>query len=527
MDFAVPDGTPVVAARGGLVVDLAMGYTEGALDPALDGKANVVRIEHDGPLWGFDAMEREGTLWIVAGGVEDHPLDRRGGSFGYIDSFVYLYRLDKGASAAVRVSAINASAEGVVTPKALLFRQEGGELAAWVSGYGSDRLLDLRWPGKAPASPQLSTRRGLPGINALILDREEKLIGADPLLDVLVRIDPHGPAEAVPALIPVLDPDSPAHPPSPTPVARLGEALFFTTLMAPWNGSEGPLSRFTCETCHFEGQVDGRTHHTGRGEVHATTKPLVGLFNNRPHFSRALDPDLTTVADAEFRVAGALSKHEPWFSATPAEAAWLPLLGLPEGALAPVELRRALMTFLMGFTPRPNPAALGRTAFSALEKEGAALFAKRCEGCHAARLVSDEPPSLRSDASRCESYPRDAWCRFTTLLRVAIELRCANAADERADAEIAKLKDGYETKFKRLRDQMQTAEDRADDEADGGDHDVGAHRDPELLAREGVGDERGGVGEDQRGADALQDPPHDEVGAADREPGAERSGGDD
>lgn len=43
--------------------------------------------------------------------------------------------------------------------------------------------------------------------------------------------------------------------------------------------------------------------------------------------------------------------------------------------------------------------------------------------------VSDEPPSLRSDASRCESYPRDAWCRFTTLLRVAIELRCANGWD--------------------------------------------------------------------------------------------------
>ena len=44
----------------------------------------------------------------------------------------------------------------------------------------------------------------------------------------------------------------------------------------------------------------------------------------------------------------------------------------------------------------------------------------------------------------------------------AFALRCAAAADERADAEIAKLKDGYETKFKRLRDQMQTAEDRAD-----------------------------------------------------------------
>ncbi|HET7845640.1 MAG TPA: M23 family metallopeptidase [Xanthomonadales bacterium] len=46
-DFTVPDGTPVVAARGGLVVDVRMDYTRGGLDPALDGKANVVRIEHD------------------------------------------------------------------------------------------------------------------------------------------------------------------------------------------------------------------------------------------------------------------------------------------------------------------------------------------------------------------------------------------------------------------------------------------------------------------------------------------------
>ena len=65
--------------------------------------------------------------------------------------------------------------------------------------------------------------------------------------------------------------------------------------MAPSSSSEGAKSRFSCETCHFEGYVDGRTHHTGRGDVRATTKPLVGLFNNRPHFSRALDPDLTTV----------------------------------------------------------------------------------------------------------------------------------------------------------------------------------------------------------------------------------------
>src|SRR5690606_12949338 len=52
---------------------------------------------------------------------------------------------------------------------------------------------------------------------------------------------------------------------------RLGEALAFTTLMAPRNPTDGSHSRFTCETCHFEGHGDGRAHHTGRGEVHAVT----------------------------------------------------------------------------------------------------------------------------------------------------------------------------------------------------------------------------------------------------------------
>ena len=60
------------------------------------------------------------------------------------------------------------------------------------------------------------------------------------------------------------------------------------------------------------------------------------------------------------------------------------------------------------------------------------------------------------------------------------------------------------------------AEDRAEDEADRGDHGVGAHGDAELLLRERVGDERGGVGEQECGADALEDPPEDQLGAAAR-----------
>ena len=51
------------------------------------------------------------------------------------------------------------------------------------------------------------------------------------------------------------------------------------------------------------------------------------------------------------------------------------------------------------------------------------------------------------------------------------------------------------------------AEHRAEHEPDRGDHRVGAHRQAEFLLGEGVGDERGGVGEQEGRADALQDPP--------------------
>lgn len=47
VDFEVPDGTPVLAARGGLVIDVVDRFEAGGLDVALDGKANIVRVEHD------------------------------------------------------------------------------------------------------------------------------------------------------------------------------------------------------------------------------------------------------------------------------------------------------------------------------------------------------------------------------------------------------------------------------------------------------------------------------------------------
>jgi murein DD-endopeptidase MepM/ murein hydrolase activator NlpD len=47
IDFAMPAGSPVVAARAGLVLDVTLRYTEGGPDPAYLYKANTVSILHD------------------------------------------------------------------------------------------------------------------------------------------------------------------------------------------------------------------------------------------------------------------------------------------------------------------------------------------------------------------------------------------------------------------------------------------------------------------------------------------------
>jgi len=373
-----------------VLVDSLLDHTLVAYDVDAQGfprAEGAVTIHHDGPIWGFAALDDGGDLVVAAGGVEDHPLDRTGGSFGHVDSFVYFYRIARGARAAEKIAEINVSALGVITPKALLFRAKDGGFEARVAGYGGDRLLTVTLGSKGSTTPPATSLAALlPGVAALAAGEGDTIVAADPLLDAWLTIV-NGAVVAVPAE------DPGEHPPPPTPVSRLGEALFFTTAMAPWNSSEGPLSRFTCETCHFEGHVDGRVHATGRGDIVATTKPLLGLFNNRPHFSRALDPDLTTVANNEFRVAGANSGHDPWFSAAVAEQPWIRDLGVPASELDAASLRYALTVFLMDFTHRPNPMAIDHAAFTPGERAGADVFARRCEGCHAARISADVPAS--------------------------------------------------------------------------------------------------------------------------------------
>jgi hypothetical protein len=339
-----------------------------------------IRIVQDGPTWSYATRDLGGGVLLLAtGGVEDHPLDRTIGAFGYIDSFLYLYRVDLAARRATREVAVDLGDQGLAVPKAIAFVRSTD--AVRVSGYGTSRLLEVRFGG--PAGPLVTSTEIVPGTNAMLERSDGALVLPDPLLDAWILARPGGATEIVPV-------------PTETkrdPAVRLGEALVFTTLMAPFNRSDGPLSRFTCETCHFEGYGDGRTHGTGRGDVHAVTKPLLGLFNNRPHFSRALDPDLTSVAFNEFRVAGARSDHDPWFKLRSRDAPWLAALGVGDELLSPERLREAFMSFLIAFNHRPNPAALGRSRFSPEERTAAGLFRDRCESCHEARLASDDPGS--------------------------------------------------------------------------------------------------------------------------------------
>jgi hypothetical protein len=267
-------------------------------------------------------------------------------------------------------------------------------------GAGSAEGVDLTFDARTGALASERALHAPPGVVAVAATtvtaadgtRHLHLAGADPLLDAWASVSVDGDGRS--AVVSIPDTGAPPR----DPMSRVGQAVFFTTLMAPWQHAEGRLSRFTCETCHFEGYVDGRTHATGRGDIRATTRPLLGLFGDRPYFSRALDPNLAAMVQSEFRVANANSGHDPWFTLTVKESPWLgAILGTAAGdgpvEITPLELRAALMRFLVDFTPRENPISAPRRSFDDLERAGAAAFRDHCARCHEARTVADDARS--------------------------------------------------------------------------------------------------------------------------------------
>ncbi|MCA9726654.1 MAG: hypothetical protein R3E12_11910 [Candidatus Eisenbacteria bacterium] len=451
-DLDLPAG-PLQAAIAGdfLVTDCLLAHTIVVHRRSTDPDRPWIReatIEHDGPIWSFDVGLLGDTLWVAAGGIEDHPLDRTEGEFGYVDSYLYLYRsvvTDGHAGSFQRIEQWNLSELGVVTPKRVKLEPD----RIRVAGFGGEWLASVPWAPDAQEKAGTSGRsapvtfRVPPGISDFVVDPSgNRLVAVSPLLDALIEIplsqgaDAHADPTTIEGsrgrlaamrTIPAANassgdtttsgdattsPDAPT-PTGPTPIEpatdiadatrrradlRLGELLVFTTLLTPDNQTDGELSRFTCEACHFEGGIDGRTHYTGRENVFATTKPIRGLGNNVPLFSRSGASSLAEMVPAEFRVANQhrMAAHEIPVSEHP----WLCELA-PGSSVDSFRQRRAMLQYLFELPPIPQP---DRTReWTEDETRGLQVFRDRCARCHLPVL------STRAEEDRVPVEDWTAW----------------------------------------------------------------------------------------------------------------------
>lgn len=84
IDITMPEGTPIVAARSGVVIEVADAYTVGGKDPALMDKANGIAIQHsDGSIARYVHLKRGGTLVRVGQTVTTGQLVGHSGNTGY------------------------------------------------------------------------------------------------------------------------------------------------------------------------------------------------------------------------------------------------------------------------------------------------------------------------------------------------------------------------------------------------------------------------------------------------------------
>ncbi len=358
--------------------------------PLINGKPefeSAAKISNTGPFWNFSAAFFGQQLVIAAGGVENRPLNRRGGEFGYVDSFLYLFALDKDSSGAFRwkienrsdpnrFRAINLSEIGIVTPKAVRFQPLiGNQMTLWVAGFGGDKLAEYRLDALQPHLFQ--TWDIIPGVTDFVVrsDLPSKTIAMVSTLLDQVAIRDLKERRTLRKLNSSISGSI-----GRSPEIQMGELLFFTTLLTPVNRTAGELSRFTCETCHFEGTIDGRTHFTGRDDIHATSKTLRGLANNVPLFSRAGSKSLASMVVAEFEVAN--QERKDIFSVRQFNYPWLSELESLPKVVDPLQLRRSFLAFFTVFEHRPNPWRFKYKALDSEAKKGLDVFRKRCEDCH-------------------------------------------------------------------------------------------------------------------------------------------------
>jgi murein DD-endopeptidase MepM/ murein hydrolase activator NlpD len=83
LDFGMPEGTPVLAARGGVVIHVQDGFTAGGVDPDLLDRANLVVVGHsDGTMASYGHLS-PGISVAVDDSVEEGDLLGYSGATGF------------------------------------------------------------------------------------------------------------------------------------------------------------------------------------------------------------------------------------------------------------------------------------------------------------------------------------------------------------------------------------------------------------------------------------------------------------
>jgi murein DD-endopeptidase MepM/ murein hydrolase activator NlpD len=84
VDFDMPVGTPVTAAREGTVVLIETSFSEGGTDPALESKANFITIMHEDNTMGeYVHLSHKGQLVTLGQQVERGDVIGYSGNVGY------------------------------------------------------------------------------------------------------------------------------------------------------------------------------------------------------------------------------------------------------------------------------------------------------------------------------------------------------------------------------------------------------------------------------------------------------------
>lgn len=84
IDWDMPEGTEVLAARDGVVIDLQEDYFDGGIDPELKSRANYVKIRHtDGTIGNYVHLKRNGVRVRVGDRVRAGQSIAYSGNTGY------------------------------------------------------------------------------------------------------------------------------------------------------------------------------------------------------------------------------------------------------------------------------------------------------------------------------------------------------------------------------------------------------------------------------------------------------------